>query len=210
MREIAALFVATGGCYFGLPGVTPWDISRDARFYDGPHPVVAHPPCERWGAYYAGAPWQKKLGVRKVKGDDDGCFASALAAVTRYGGVLEHPAGSHAWRHHGIARPGDGRRWWPALGGWTCEIYQGAYGHAGLKKTWLYLYGRDDPPDLRWGRPAGEFLGRMRPGVAYNIEGRRREGAVAYMSRKERAATPLPFRDLLIDLARGCNGQAIE
>ena len=45
---IAALFVETNGCYFGLPGVDPWDINRDARAYPGPHPVVAHPPCQLW------------------------------------------------------------------------------------------------------------------------------------------------------------------
>ena len=28
---IAALFVETDGCYFGLPGVDPWDVARDAR-----------------------------------------------------------------------------------------------------------------------------------------------------------------------------------
>jgi hypothetical protein len=48
---IAALFVETNGCYFNLPGVDPWDINRDARKYAGPHPVVAHPPCQRWGRY---------------------------------------------------------------------------------------------------------------------------------------------------------------
>ena len=48
---IAALFVAKPGCYFGLPEVDPWDKSRDARLYDADYPVVAHPPCERWGRY---------------------------------------------------------------------------------------------------------------------------------------------------------------
>ena len=32
-HQIAALFVATGGCYFGLPGIDPWDKARDARLY---------------------------------------------------------------------------------------------------------------------------------------------------------------------------------
>lgn len=45
---IAALFVQTNGCYFNLPNVDPWDIHRDARKYAGPHPVVAHPPCQLW------------------------------------------------------------------------------------------------------------------------------------------------------------------
>lgn len=51
---IAALYVQTGGCYFGLPGVDPWDEARDARKYAGPYPVVAHPPCQRWGKFWAG------------------------------------------------------------------------------------------------------------------------------------------------------------
>jgi hypothetical protein len=41
---IAALFVQTGGAYFGIEDVDPWDEPRDARKYFGPHPVVAHPP----------------------------------------------------------------------------------------------------------------------------------------------------------------------
>ena len=28
---IAALFVETGGCYFGVPDVDPWDEPRDAK-----------------------------------------------------------------------------------------------------------------------------------------------------------------------------------
>ena len=32
---IAALFVETNGCYFGLPGVDAWDEKRDARLYAG-------------------------------------------------------------------------------------------------------------------------------------------------------------------------------
>jgi hypothetical protein len=46
---IAALYVETDGAYFGVPGVDPWDEARDARRYAGPHPIVAHPPCQRWG-----------------------------------------------------------------------------------------------------------------------------------------------------------------
>ena len=56
MNAIAALFVETDGVYFNVPGVDPWDESRDARKYSGSHPVVAHPPCQRWGRYWHGAP----------------------------------------------------------------------------------------------------------------------------------------------------------
>ena len=49
---VAALFVERDGAYYGLPNVDPWDAERDARTYAGPFPVVAHPPCERWGKYW--------------------------------------------------------------------------------------------------------------------------------------------------------------
>jgi hypothetical protein len=73
--------------------------ARDARLYAGPYPVVAHPPCERWGRYWGGAPAQFP---RLKLGDDSGCFAAALAAVRKFGGVLEHPEGSHAFGEHFI------------------------------------------------------------------------------------------------------------
>ena len=79
---VATLFVQEKGCYSGLPGVDAWPKSRDARLYAGPWPVVAHPPCQRWGKMWFGQPLMvKRTGVRKKKGDDGGCFAAALAAV---------------------------------------------------------------------------------------------------------------------------------
>lgn len=33
---IAALFVNSGGIYFDVEGVDPWDEARDARTYAGP------------------------------------------------------------------------------------------------------------------------------------------------------------------------------
>jgi hypothetical protein len=53
---IAALYVEERGVYSGLEGVDVWGVSRDARRYAGPYPVVAHPPCERWGRYWHGGP----------------------------------------------------------------------------------------------------------------------------------------------------------
>ena len=38
--KIAALYVAKGGSYYGLPDVDPWDEDRDARKYAGPYPVA--------------------------------------------------------------------------------------------------------------------------------------------------------------------------
>src|SRR3546814_14638832 len=133
---IAALFVERGGVYWDLDGVDPWDRQRDARTYAGPHPVVAHPPCERWGRYWYGGPMLHKLGRRLRVGDDGGCFKAALASVRRWGGVLEHPEGSNAWRAFELNMPtrsGGGRseeRW----GGKGCVGWGRTGGGGRLKK----------------------------------------------------------------------------
>lgn len=94
---IAALFVDEKGPYSQLGGIDAWGIDKDAKKYNGPHPVIAHPPCQRWGKMWAGSPsWIKKTGQRKKKGDDGGCFESALNSVRKYGGIIEHPMHSHA------------------------------------------------------------------------------------------------------------------
>ena len=174
---IAALFVETDGCYFDLPGVDPWDEQRDARRYAGPHPVVAHPPCQRWGRFWHGStrkPHQYKMG------DDGGCFAAALAAVQKWSGVIEHPCDSKAWDYFGISRPKRYAGWQPdGNGGWTCYVEQGHYGHMSRKPTWLLVYGvaREDLPELNWSK--GEQ--RLHPVALerYGYEKARRIGMTA-------------------------------
>jgi hypothetical protein len=204
---IAALYVQRGGCYWALSGVDAWDEARDARTYAGPWPVVAHPPCARWGRYAAGGPsasWRRELG------DDGGCFAAALAAVRHWGGVLEHPEGSHAWRWFHLNTPPRAGGWVVAdwLGGWTCCVEQGAYGHRARKATWLYATGVD-LPSLRWGRAPGEFV-RLDDGFRSADDRRRsiKRGVIERLSASQRAATPLPFRDLLLSIAATARAEA--
>lgn len=208
MSKVAALYVQTGGCYFGLSDVEPWDKARDARLYDGPWPVVAHPPCERWGRYWGGSPTQWP---RLTKGDDGGCFAAALAAVRRFGGVLEHPEASAAWETFRLAKPPRAGGWIRAdwiegRQGWTCCVEQGAYGHAARKATWLYAHDVD-LPELQWGPAAGEFS-RLDDGF-HSADERRRaiktgicQRLSKRLSKRQRAATPPPFRDVLLAMAR--------
>lgn len=205
MTNIAALYVETGGSYFGLPNVDPWDERRDARRYQGPFPVVAHPPCQRWGKLWAGQPLHiKKTGERKVKGDDDGCFAAALASARKWGGILEHPWGSHAWPHFGLNVPPRSGGWIMAdwEGGWTCCVEQGRYGHHARKPTLLVAY-RTPLPELLWGK--SEM--RLDPEIVARIGLARakRRGEVASKGggtdSAPRIGTPPAFRDLLISLA---------
>lgn len=197
---IAALFVATNGCYYKMPGVDPWDAERDARKYRGPWAVVAHPPCERWGRYWGGGPSAR---VPQKLGDDNGCFASALHSVRQWGGVLEHPEASKAWKAHGLIAPLRSGGWSVAGDGigWTCCVEQGAYGHRARKATWLYAV-RTGLPILQW-MATGDFVRLV--GVGHSAEERKRAirtGACQRLSKRQRSATPIPFRDELISMAR--------
>lgn len=199
--KIAALYVETDGTYFGLPNIDPWDANRDARTYTGPYPVIAHPPCQRWGRYWHGSPnnpHQFRLG------EDAGCFAAALTAVRNYGGVLEHPAHSKAWEFFGLSKPKGGTGWVKAdgLGGWTCQVEQGHYGHISRKITWLYA-AKLELPELNWAK--GEQ--RLHPVALkrYGYEKARRIGMMAMIGGKDktkiRNATPPKFRDILLCMA---------
>lgn len=203
MTRIAALYVEKGGCYWNLPDVEPWDEARDARTYAGPYPVVAHPPCQRWGRFWHGStrkPHQFKLG------DDGGCFEAALQAVTQFGGVLEHPADSRAWSHFGLPIPKRGDGWTAGdfwSGGRSCYVEQGHYGHASRKPTWLYAV-LADYPELDWSQGEQRIPQWMID--RYGYEKARRIGVVAMIGGKDktrkRNAAPEPFRDLLISMAR--------
>lgn len=206
---IAALYVENGGSYFNLPGVDPWDEARDARMYAGPYPVVAHPPCQRWGKLWAGQPLHiKRTGERKIKGDDNGCFASALSSLHRFGGVIEHPWGSHAWPHFHINVPPRQGGWIRAgyfIDGWTCCVEQGRYGHYARKPTLLLVCGVPSHllPELDWG--IGEP--RLDPAVIerMGLKRAKRLGEVGARGGGKdstpRIGTPEPFRELLLSIA---------
>jgi hypothetical protein len=187
---IAALFVQTDGVYFGLPGVDPWDEKRDARTYPGSHPVVAHPPCARWGtlAYVNRARYGTEIG------SDDGCFESALRSLRAFGGVLEHPRNSVAFERFDLPTPIRGKWRKSERGEWTTEVSQRNYGHRASKWTWLLSVG-PKPPDLDWSSPP--------PPEAWIGGDPRLQTTVERMGKRERARTPIPFRDLLITIAAG-------
>lgn len=195
-ERVAALFVQNRGIYYGLDDVDPWDEERDARTYDGPWPVVAHPPCGRWCmlASVNEARWGAKIG------DDGGCFASALESVRRFGGVLEHPAYTLAWREYDLPVPKRGI-WRKSLldpsEGWVTEVSQSAYGCLARKRTWLYVVGDPHPVDWR------DLDGTLVVGAGVHTgqaAGRGRlDGSAA-------SATPILFRDELLSLARSASG----
>lgn len=209
MPDVAALFVdaSSRGIYPHLLGSQCWGEAQDARLYRGPDPVVAHPPCQLW-VNMAAVNW-KRYGRQRPAwypgGDDGGCFASALASVRRWGGVLEHPAGSHAWAAHDIGMPSLNNPLIPSQSGWVryhdprqywvCEVWQSAYGHRARKRTWLLYCGKRPPFELDWTRKDGTHAFDSYAGDAKPPLGKR-----------ERSATPERFARELIRLAEWSRG----
>jgi hypothetical protein len=202
-QAVAALYVEENGVYANLTDVEVWGISRDARLYAGPHPVVAHPPCQLW-TNMAAVNFKRYGGEHNRPGNDGGCFKSAMWSVRHHGGVLEHPAGSKAWKEHGLQTPPPPGFGWLYAGPWNapyrdsstpvnqyvCEVWQSAYGHKARKRTWLYYVGLSFPAELDWSRKPGThqvgWFDRIKP----------------TLSKKAASATPLAFRDALLELAR--------
>ena len=196
--NITALFVQTNGAYFGQEGIDPWDEARDARLYEGNDPVIAHPPCARW-CRLAGMV-EKRWGYKK--GEDGGCFKSALESVRRCGGVLEHPAYSDAWKAFGLTRP-DRKGGWSGpdeFGGYTCHVEQGQYGHRARKGTWLYAVGCQ-LPELKWG-PGPAPTAVVSSCSWDNTKQAYFRGSKARCSKTEASATPPAFKEILLGMVR--------
>lgn len=211
-QQIAALYVETDGAYANLPSVDAWDRARDARLYQGPWPAVAHPECQRWGRFWHGStrkPHQYKFG------DDGGCFKSSLATVRRVGGVIEHPAYSGAWNPvdhperpgFGLPMPKPGQGWSEPdeYGGRSIYVEQWRYGHPARKASFLYAVGIEfDAFEINSHKSRAVVPQWMID--RYGEAKARKIGVVAMMGGKDkvkkRNATPLPFRDLLIAMAR--------
>lgn len=197
--KVAALYIdPKRGPYASMPDVDPWGVERDATRYEGPWPVVAHPPCAAWGRY-------------AHRAHDDGRTGPiAVAQVRRFSGVLEHPRDSRLWRECGLPLPG----WLPdAWGGWTVEVFQRDWGHRADKPTWLYVVGcsaadlppmpPSQPPRDAW-TPSRRVLD---PARLSSARPRGARGIVECMSKTQRHLTPPAFAAWLVDLARKCRAR---
>lgn len=192
MKQVAVLFARKDSIYKTMPGVDVYDIDRDARTWPGGCPVVAHPPCRAWGAFSMFA---------KPRDDERSLAPWAVAQIRRFGGVLEHPAGSKLWPELGLPEPGQR----DDFGGWTLPIHQHWWGHRAEKKTRLYIVGidpRDIPPiPMRLEEPTHVIgdVGRASDGT------KRPE-----VSKAEREHTPPELAHWLVELARRTSVRELE
>jgi len=181
-RIVAALYVDKHGPYPKMLGVQAWSKEYDAMRYIFPNPVVAHPPCGPWGNLLSACTKQDpETGVR------------AVIQVARFGGVLEHPAGSRLWKHMGLPLPGD----MSDPGFYTIETEQCRWGHKALKKSW-FLFSRIQRGDLL---PIPPFIEPTH--VIDSAPSKKKRGApVRHLPKSQRHITPHRLAEWLIAAAR--------
>jgi hypothetical protein len=190
VTTVAALYVDERGVYPKMPDVDCWGLERDARLYDGPWPVVAHPPCAPWGslAHFGYQAAYRDLAPRAVE------------QVQRWGGVLEHPEGSRLWRHCELPGPGEHSLFTP---GFTVRVDQVSWGHVARKRTWLYCVGvchrRVDATLRTGGTPTHWVKSGRRDGGG---SGGCAPPGIKMCSAEQRRRTPPAFAEWLVSLAR--------
>jgi hypothetical protein len=191
MITVAALFCRRDSNYKTIPGVDVYDADRDARTYDGPHPVITHPPCRGWG--------QLRHMAFRVRPDERNLARLSVALVREFGGVLEHPERSDLWRAQRL----------PAVntidqfGGFTLPVDQFWWGHKARKRTLLYVVGvtpRDIPPMPIVLGDAPMLCGTS----GRRADGTRRPQTKPEIKKTEREHTPPGFALWLVELARRC------
>ena len=182
---IAALYVDPSGPYPKMLDVDCWDEARDAKLYAGPYPVVAHPPCGPWSRL-------RHLCTRQ----DPSCGPAAVCATQRWGGVLEHPAHSRLFEYMGLPKPGDAT---DGFSGRTFEVRQVDWGHVCEKPTWLYVV-RSDQTYLQ--RKLREQAGTGIATRCVSRDAKRQSSRLKRASGPQCRLTPLPFAELLVEVAR--------
>lgn len=189
MRTVAALYVDPRGPYLTMRGVDAWPKTRNAKRYQGPHPVVAHPDCGPWS----------KLRTMSYRQDPQ-CGIRAVRQVRTWGGVLEHPQYSGLWDECELPLPGCRA---DQYGGQTFYVQQLWWGHTCIKPTWLYCVGIDvltiSAGMLRAFRRADAL--QLRPTHCVTT-GERITERLPVASKKAKVVTPPAFADWLVKLAR--------
>jgi hypothetical protein len=170
--NVAALFVRRTSHYKAMPGVDCYDEDRDALTWPGGVPAVFHPPCRLWS--------RLAHHVKDAPAHELALGLWSVAMCRRFGGVVEHPKDSRLWSATGCMSAGVR----DPFGGVLVTLEQGWFGHRAPKETALYIVGAP-APDL-----SAFVFTAPAPGRVMN------------MCKAEREATPLPFAELLVDLAR--------
>jgi hypothetical protein len=178
MSKIPVLFTMPDSIYKSLPGTDVYDIERNALTWNGGSPAVMHPPCRAWSrlrSFSKHREYEKWLAVWAVR------------KLRKYGGVLEHPAGSALFSFMRLPSPGSIDRY----GGFVFPVDQYWFGHRAKKPTWLYIVGCT-PKDL----PVFDLVMGVPDFVVQSKTNKN------HISKRERLATPPPFAEWLLQVVR--------
>lgn len=188
MKTVAILFARQDSIYKTMDGCDVWDIDRDARKWQGGGPGVYHPPCRAWGMLRM---------MAKPRPDEKELALWSVEMVRKWGGVIEHPAGSTLWPVANLPRISERDAW----GGFTIAVPQFWFGHLADKATKLYICGCNpsDVPDvpMKLGEAPRTMSSTYKHLVAAGIQ--RPE-----LLKKDREKTPPLFAEWLVELARRC------
>lgn len=189
MHSVAVLFARIDSVYKSLPDCDVWDFERDATRWPGGCPVIAHPPCRAWG---------RLRHMAKPREGEKGLALWAVEQVRKWGGVLEHPAGSTLWEAAQLPRQNER----DDFNGYTLWISQWWFGHKADKATWLYIVGVE-PADL----PSIPYcLGD--PLFVVSSSRRKAEGKRPEIKKSEREHTPRALAEWLCEVAKRSNSHA--
>ena len=183
--RVSILFVHKTTNYTAVPGADTWDAERDATLWPGGNQVVAHPPCAQWG---------RLRGMATPRPNEKALGPFAVAHVRRWGGVVEHPAGSTLWPYCSMPTPGQT----DAYGGFTLDVDQVRWGHPAQKHTWLYVCGCK-PEDVPALPPPGITPTRC------VTSSRSTFYSLPALSKRGRELTPPALCVWLVELARRCH-----
>ena len=183
---VAVLFARADSVYKTLPDCDVYDIERDARTYDGPHPVVAHPPCRAWATLRNHA---------KPRADERNLARLSVSLVREFGGVLEHPNRTTLWKAQSLPEVGARDQY----SGFTLVIDQNWFGHRAQKRTRLYVVGCDPKNVPNMPMKLGEATHTV--GL---WSGRDKATCRPSIAKHEYEHTPPQLAEWLVELAKRC------
>lgn len=157
-----------------------YDIERNALTCSSRSAAIYHPPCRSWGRLRGLAhriPVEHWLAVWSV------------IRCRKFGGVIEHPAGSTLWKLMKLPLPGSG---YDNYGGWSMSINQSWFGFKATKNTWLYIVGINagQLPDYTISLNAVTHC----VSTSKNMSGKKE------LSKQSRAKTPAPLCNFLYQI----------
>lgn len=178
MNEV--YFVAKNSYYHLLPNLDLFDLRRNALSTVSNAPAIYHPPCRSWGRLRQFA---------KTPSGEHWLAVWSVLRIWRYGGVLEHPAGSKLWSFMNLARPGQR---YDSHGGFSVSLNQSWFGYPAKKNTWLYVVGCEisDLPEMPLCFNA----------ITKTVSGSKNRNVLKELSHSERSRTTLQFNEYLISV----------